>query len=78
MSGVDEDAIRKAVQRRLRGLPASPEAPQVYDGTMCIERCGRRRAAKGSQAHAHGLCVECAAWKRRHGDWQTLPLDGAS
>jgi hypothetical protein len=34
-------------------------------------------AEKGSQAHAHGLCADCATWKRRHGDWTTRRIPGA-
>jgi len=69
------EIARNAVARKLRGLPFEPDAPQVYDGEFCVERCGRKRAAKGSQAHAQGLCVECATFMRRHGDWHTPPLD---
>jgi hypothetical protein len=75
------DDIAKIVARKLRGLPLSDDEPQIAKsssgGDMCLD-CGTKPVAeKGSQAHAHGLCADCATWKRRHGDWTTRRIPGA-
>jgi hypothetical protein len=73
-----DNDIKSVVARKLRGLPADIDEPQIHrsedGGVACID-CGVNPVAeKGTQAHAHGLCSNCASWKRRHGEWRDVPL----
>jgi hypothetical protein len=73
--------IKNVVARKLRGLPPSIEDPQIARGedgvVLCLDCKVEPIAEKGTQAHAHGLCSSCASWKRRHGEWEDVPLPGA-
>lgn len=76
---VGSNKVKDVVARKLRGLPAAIEEPQVRNegDEMCCD-CGVNPVAeKGSQAHAQGLCVQCATFKRRTGEWRDQPIPGS-
>ena len=77
MTMVDPDAVKKAVGRKLRGLPVSDDEAQIAkpEGKDVCRSCQRNPIAeKGSFAHSQGVCVECATWFSRNGEWETLGL----
>jgi formylmethanofuran dehydrogenase subunit E len=65
---VAEDDIRRVVLRKLHGY--DPET-MTREGAICCN-CGEQPvAARGSEAHEAGVCVECASHLRRTGRWST-------